>query len=175
MADVPTSTVPAAANHAPSASISASTSNPHSPAPDTPSSTVPQKRPYDSSDSKPSEPPKPMLKSKPPREKKDSWKKKEAAAAAASGLVITAHTNPTAGAVMDGTAKKTSTPPQPALPPPGLQRWRLPKPQDADYEAAKPPLMVPSNVPGADIGCEFFSLTEQYVPPPPSSSLWNSG
>lgn len=103
-----------------------------------------------------------MLKSKPPREKKDSWKKKEAAAAAAAagGGHVTSHANPTSGPVADGTAKKSSTPPQPPLPPPGLQRWRLPKPQDADYEPAKPPLMVPSNVPGADIACEFFSLTE---------------
>ena len=136
------------------------------------STIIPQKRPYEGEVANPSSkrpvgpaiPPKPVLKLKPPREKKDSWKKKEAAAAAVAvtpggvggtGTVIAVEGGiNTVGSILQ-------------LPSPGLQRWRLPKPQAADYEGARPPLVMPSNLPGADINCEFVSLSEQCVSPPP--------
>ncbi|KAF8477155.1 hypothetical protein BDZ91DRAFT_688288 [Kalaharituber pfeilii] len=104
----------------------------------------------------PSDLSKPLVKSKPPREKKDSWKKKEAAAAAAAAANAPGSAPPTGGA---GDAQSASAPVQ-GMPPPALQRWRLPKPQDADYRGARPPVMTPSNVPGGDIGVEFFALSE---------------
>ena len=132
------------------------------------SAVIPQKRPYEDvaypSPKRhvgPTIPPKPMLKLKPPREKKDSWKKKEAAAAAVAVTSGGAGGTGTVTAVDGGINTMASILQE--LSHPGLQRWRLPKPQDADYEGARPPLVIPSNLPGADINCEFVSLSEQCV------------
>lgn len=135
---------------------------------------IPQKRPYEGDIANPTSkrlvgpaiPLKPMLKLKPPREKKDSWKKKEAAAAAVA--VTSGGAGGTGGTVVvvDGGINTVESILQ-ELPPPGLQRWRLPKPQHADYEGARPPLVMLSNLPGADISCEFVSLSEQCVSKPP--------
>ena len=132
-----------------------------------PPSSVPQKRPLPTEDSQHRPRPKEKNIHREPREKKDSWRKKEAltgppnASSASAGGGAGAnknvgHSTPKGPAIMGATDS------------PGLVRYRLPPPQVQDFYGHRAPPMAPVELPATP--GEFFSVNDQYVYSPPSTS-----
>lgn len=130
---------------------------------------IPQKRPPNPEDVESTIP----ARTKPPREKKESWKKKEAlnsvgnssaningigggsgGGGTGSGKHTTGHNTP-GGLTANTTAWPT------------INRWRLPPPKEQDYYGHRaPPTMVIGDI--VDLPEEFVAVNDQFVPTPPT-------
>lgn len=143
-----------------------------SPPPAIPTSSIPQKRPPNPEDVESTLP----ARTKPPREKKESWKKKEALNSVGNS---TNNLTPGGGGSGGGTASGKHTGHNTpggltanATAWPTINRWRLPPPREQDYYGHRaPPTMVISDIP--DLPEEFVAVNDQFVtfPPPPEPPL----
>lgn len=131
-------------------------------------SLVPQKRPTNPEDAESTVP----ARTKPPREKKESWKKKEAlntAAFIATGLSGSGGGGGSGGGT--GSGKHTTGHNTPggltanAAAWPTINRWRLPPPKEQDYYGHRaPPTMVVGDI--MDLPEDFVAVNDQFVSPP---------